>query len=134
MGRFLGALILVCSWGLSTGCASIVAHGPDYIPVSSTPTGAKVTKDGVPVGVTPLNLMVSRTDECVLRFELQGYETVTKDVDKVLNGWFLGNALWFPVWPLVPVGAAIDLIGSNQGKYPTAPIHVDLKPVPAPAP
>ena len=134
MGRFLGVIILVCGWGLSTGCASIVSQGPDYVPVSSTPAGAKVSLDGVDVGKTPLIVPFQRTCEGVLRFELQGYETATLDVDKVLNGWFLGNALWFPIWPVVPLGVAVDLLGSNQGKYPTTPIHVNLKPLPAPAP
>jgi len=130
MGRFLGVIVLIAGWGLSTGCASIVSHGPDYVPVSSTPAGAKVSIDGVEVGRTPLIVPFQRTSEGVLRLELSGYESATIDVDKVLNGWFLGNALWFPIWPIVPLGVVVDLIGSNQGKYPTAPIHVDLKALP----
>ena len=134
MGRFLGALVLVCSWGLSTGCASIVASGPDFVPVSSTPAGAKVSLDGVDVGRTPMIIPFSRTCEGVLRFESPGYLPATVEMHKVLNGWFLGNVLWFPVWPIVPVGVVVDLIGSNQGKYSTNPVHVTLKPAAAPAP
>jgi hypothetical protein len=134
MWKVLGALVLICGWGLSTGCASVVSQGPDYVPVSSTPAGAKVSLDGVDVGKTPLIVPFQRTSEGVLRFELQGHESTTVDVDKVLNGWFLGNALWFPIWPVVPLGVVVDLIGSNQGKYSTTPIHVDLKPLAPPAP
>jgi hypothetical protein len=134
MGRILGATALVLSWGLGIGCASLVSPGPDYVPVSSTPPDAKVSLDGVDVGRTPLIIPFSRTCEGVLRFELPGYESRTLDVDKVLNGWFLGNVLWFPIWPVVPLGVAVDLIGSNQGKYSTSPIHVDLKPLARPAP
>ena len=134
MGRTLGALVLFCSWGWSVGCASIVSPGPDLVPVTSTPSGAKVKLDGIEVGKTPVHVPFARDSEGVLQLELEGYETATVDVDKVLNGWFLGNVLWFPIWPVVPLGLTVDLIGSNQGKYSTQPVKVVLKPVPAPAP
>ena len=134
MGRTLGALALFCSWGLSIGCASIVSSGPDLVPVTSTPTGAKLKLDGIEIGRTPLIVPFPRDCEGVLQFELEGYQTATVDVDKVLNGWFLANVLWFPVWPVVPIGLTVDLIGSNQGKYSTHPVHAVLKANPVPAP
>jgi len=127
MRRF-AAVLLAGGVALSgVGCATIVAGGPDLVPVGSTPEGAKVKRDGVPLGKTPLLVPFDRACEGILTFELEGFETLTLDVDKVVNGWFFGNLLWFPLWPGVPIGAIVDLCASNQGKYSTAPIHVELK-------
>ncbi len=113
----------------ATGCASIVAPGPDYIPVNSAPQGASLKLDGHAVGKTPTVVPVTRSSQGVLTFELEGFETKTVDVDRVLNGWFLGNVLWFPLWPAIPVGMAVDVAAGNAGKYPEKPIHVELAPV-----
>jgi hypothetical protein len=104
------------------------------VSVSSTPEGAKVSLDGVEIGKTPMIVPFERDCEGVLRFELAGYQTKTMDVNKVANGWFVANLLWFPVWPVVPVGMIVDLIGHNQGKYSTRPIRAVLTPMPAPVP
>jgi PEGA domain-containing protein len=111
----------------AVGCASLVARGPDFVPVDSRPSGARVKLDGISVGKTPVVVPFERTCEGVLTFELEGYEPATVDVDKVPNGWFFGNLLWFPVWPVVPVGMVVDLCASNQGRYSTTPIRVELK-------
>lgn len=107
----------------TAACASIVAPGPDMVPVSSRPDGAKVTLDGVPVGRTPCTIAISRTSEGVVRIEQDGYETVVVDRDKVANGWFFLNVLWGSG---MLVAFPIDLALSNQGKYSTEPIYVEL--------
>ena len=131
--RIVAVILLGAVWAPAVGCASLVAGGPDHVPVNSTPPAALVKLDGVAVGKTPLIVPIGRTSEGILTFELEGYQTLTLDLDKVANGWFFGNLLWFPVWPVVPVGMIVDLAASNQGKYSTNPIHVQLKPVAAPA-
>jgi len=127
MGKILAVLLTAGIVLPSVGCASIVAGGPDLVPVNSKPSGAEVKLDGVPIGKTPLLAPFDRTCEGVLTFELEGYEKKTVDVDKVPNGWFFGNFLWAPIWPVVPVGMIVDLCASNQGKYSTTPIYVELK-------
>jgi len=109
------------------GCATIVASGPDTISVNSDPEGAKVLLDGAPVGRTPCQVSVKRDAEAVFTFEAVGYQRAIVDRDKVINGWFVANALWGVVG--CPVGVAIDLIAHNQGKYSTDPIFVQLLPV-----
>jgi hypothetical protein len=123
----LAAILIAASSG---GCASIVAGGPDWVPVNSTPPGATVKLDGCPVGKTPSMVPLSRSSQGLLSFEMTGFEPATVDVDKILNGWFLGNVLWFPVWPVIPAGMVIDLAAGNAGKFPEKPIHVVLKPAP----
>lgn len=110
-----------------SGCASLLSPGPDFVAVGSMPPGAKVRLDGVAVGYTPMILPIDRRSDGVLSFELAGHKTETVDLDKVLNGWFVGNLLWLPIWPVVPLGMVVDLVGSNQGKYSTRPVTVELK-------
>src|SRR5262245_3227600 len=107
-------------------CATIVASGPDLIPVNSSPEGARVLLDGQPIGVTPTSIAFARKCEGLLTLELDGFQPRVVDVDKVVNGWFFGNILFGG-----PIGMAIDLIASNQGKYPDGAIFVELVPVPA---
>jgi hypothetical protein len=107
-----------------TGCATMFSGGPDLVPVSSSPDRAHVFIDGVAVGMTPCTIAINRTAEGVVRVEYPGYAPATVDRDKVVNGWFFANLIspWF-------IGFRIDLLTSNQGKYSTDPIFVELYPV-----
>lgn len=108
---------------LTTSCATIIASGPDAVPVNSEPEGARVLLDGQAVGRTPLTASLSRKCEGVLTFQLDGYETRVVDLDKVVNGWIFGNIIFGGL-----IGIAVDLITSNQGKYSTSPVFVELVP------
>lgn len=108
-------------------CASIMSPGPDLVLASSNPPGATVYLDDVMIGTTPTTASIERDAEGEFRFELPGHKTVVVDRDKVLNGWFLpgGVALvLFPVAFLVSLG--VDLSFSNQGKYSTTPLSVEM--------
>lgn len=109
--------------GLSflNGCATLLQNGPDRISVNTSPQGAKLYLDGQPIGYTPMIVSIPRKSEGILKFEKEGYETLTLDKDKVLAGWFIGDIIL-----LSPLGLAIDLISSNQGKYSEDPIDVML--------
>ncbi len=107
-----------------TGCASILAPGPDVVPIGSMPQGAKVYLDDNPVGTTPCQVTFSRSCEGVLRFELPGYRSLVRDQDKVVNGWFIGDIVLGST-----LGIVIDLVSHNQGKYSTDPIQVQLDPM-----
>ena len=105
------------------GCATILQPGPDRIPVDSIPLkGAKVYLDGQLVATTPTSIDVPRKSECVIRIEMDGYEPITIDRDKNVNGWFFGNLLIGGV-----IGITVDLITHNQGGYSEEPIVVELK-------
>jgi len=104
-----------------------MSPGPDLVLASSNPPGATVYLDDVMIGTTPTTASIERDAEGEFRFELPGHKTVVVDRDKVLNGWFLpgGVALvLFPVAFLVSLG--VDLSFSNQGKYSTTPLSVEM--------
>ena len=108
------------------GCATMFAPGPDMIPVSSDPSNAEVKLDGFPVGRTPMTVTFQRDSSGVLTFELPGYKTLTYDLDKVVNGWFIVTLIAWAPYLMIPFGL-IDLLSGHQGKFPVAPIHVILE-------
>ena len=96
---------------LMPGCATILAGGPDPVSFDSTPRGATVTLDGVVVGETPCQALVSRQwDKGHLVFEHAG-ETVEMWASRTFNGAFLGNILIGGV-----LGMLIDLGSGNVRK------------------
>lgn len=121
--RRLASFLMIVSLLGHAGCATIVSSGPDLIPVNSEPSGAKVLLDGIPVGRTPMTAAVNRKSDGVFTFELDGYSQAVRDESKVMNGWFAGNILLFG---FAVIGIPVDLITSNQGKYSTDPIFVEL--------
>lgn len=117
---------------VASGCATVFSPGPDKVRVTTDPTGAKIFVDDKIAGESPVDILLPRGGEGIVRIEKEGYEPVTVDRDKVLNGWFFpGNALWGLIWPAVPVALAVDAIGGNYGKYSDEPISLQLTPVPA---
>lgn len=112
-----------------SGCATMFSPGPDYVPVSTRPPGARVLLDGYQVGVSPVMVAVPRGSEGIFTFELAGYESRTIDRDKVVNGATFVNLGWILVWPAVPIGFGIDALSGNLGKYSTTPLNVELVPL-----
>lgn len=106
-----------------SGCATILAGGPDMVVVNSNPQGATIILDGVPVGVTPATISFSRSCEGVVVLEKPGYQNTRLDVDKVVNGWVFGNLIIGGL-----IGLGVDLATSNQGKYSTSPIFLSMPP------
>jgi len=126
--RIPTAFLAVPLFCAASGCASIVSHGPDFVPVSSEPPGATVRLDGAAVGRTPMIVPIDRSSHGVLLLEQEGYRVEKVDLDRVVNPWFFGNILWIPIWPIVPLGMLIDLGTGHVGKYPITPVHVVLRP------
>jgi hypothetical protein len=119
-------VLLSCILAFSGSCATIVARGPDRVPIESTPPGASVFLDGRPLGITPLKASIDRDDAGVLRLELAGHEAQTMNVERVFNGWFVGNVVFGGL-----IGMAIDLIAGNVTKWSTDKVHVQLQPAKA---
>jgi len=106
---------LLCCALLS--CASIM-HGTNQdLAISSNPTGALVTVDGVPSGKTPVIAKLGRGDTHKIRIELAGYEPYETAVTKSVSGWVWGNVLFGGL-----IGLAVDAI--SGGLYYLEPEQV----------
>lgn len=107
--NFLG-LVCICFALASSGCATILAPGPDTVYVTSTPPGATVTVDGLHLGQTPLTATVNRK-ALTIQFSKSGYQTVTAAVPKDFNTWVIGNIVIGGV-----IGIIIDVVAGNIQK------------------
>lgn len=77
---------------LSTAaCASIVHGSNQNVAFDSTPAGASISVDGVPMGTTPAVLRLERKNEHTVRLDLAGYAPFEMQLKKRLSGWVWGN-------------------------------------------
>ena len=121
----LVAVALACL----TGCATIVAGGPDQIPVTTNPPGAYVYVDGHIIGQTPMMVMLDRRRAMAdIRIYYPGFQPVQIMRSKDVNGWVFGNILLF-IWPVV-----IDFITGDWQRFDDSPIAIGLTPGQAPPP
>jgi hypothetical protein len=118
MRTLLLALITVSILTLSS-CATLFQGGPDKIPVSTSPEGARVYLNNNLVGTTPCTVTINHNEDANIRLEKDGYNTIQMNQGKVLSGAFVADVISL-------VGGVIDLCLSNQGHYPADPIYVQL--------
>lgn len=115
--------------GVVSGCATIVAGGPDTIPINTNPPGAYVYLNGQVVGQTPMVLELDRSRSMAdIRIYYPGFQPVQVTRYKSLNGWVFGNLL-LAIWPVI-----IDLATGNWQRFDEDPILLGLTPGQAPPP
>ena len=108
---------------LLTGCASIISGRMQSIPVSSNPTGAKVTYNGQ-TQQTPCTIILDRKSPVIqLTIEKEGHEPVMVRLEKSLNGWVFGNVIWGLFGGII--GVAIDSSTGAAMKF--NPDSVDVR-------
>jgi hypothetical protein len=118
--RAPAGLILLSSLLLAAGCASIMHGTSEQIGISSSPTGAQVTVDGVEHGVTPMVADLKRKDTHIVRVSMAGYEPFEMALTRHVSGWVWGNL----VFGGIP-GLAIDAI--TGGLYKLSPDQVSAQ-------
>jgi hypothetical protein len=122
--------VLVALLSASGGCATIMAGGPDLIPVNSNPPGAAVFVDGQQVGVTPMTVSLDRSrSQGNIRIEMPGFAPVIVQRHKEINGWFWANLCLGGL-----VGIVVDLITGDIKRFDDTPIAVGMQPAPGYAP
>jgi len=78
---------------LLSGCATIVKGTTQIIPVSSDPTGARVTVDNSPAGTTPTTVTLSRKQNHMVVIEKEGFTPESIAVTKSMGGAVAGNII-----------------------------------------
>lgn len=121
----LGLALLVAV----SGCATIMAGGPDQVPVSTNPPGATVFVDNMPVGTTPTMVTLDREHSGgVIRIEMAGFMPITIVRAKSINGWFWANLCFGGI-----LGIVIDLVTGDVKAFDDRPIQLGLTPAYGPA-
>jgi len=108
----LTALALVAS-----ACGTIMQGTTQQMSVSSTPTGARVTVNGLALGNTPLVADLKRKDQHFLRIEMEGYQPHEMALSRSVSGWVVGNIVFGGI-----IGLAVDAI--TGGMYKLNPEQV----------
>jgi len=121
--------LALCALAL-TGCATLFAGGPDYVPVSTNPPGAWVYYNGQPVGQTPTTVLLERGRPAQIQIAMQGFQPVVFERQSDVNGWFFANILWF--YAVVPW--VIDLVDGDWRRFDDTPIAIGLTPLAGGAP
>lgn len=112
-----------------SGCATIIAGGPDDISVTTRPAGAYVYLDGNMLGRTPLVITLDRKRSLGdIRIYYPGYHPVAIHRYLSFNAWTLGNFFL----GLIPV--VVDLITGDWQRFDDDEIVLQLVPGEAPPP
>jgi hypothetical protein len=111
------------------GCATIVAGGPDSIPINTNPPGAYVYVNGQVVGQTPMIVELDRGRSMAdIRIYYPGFQPLQFTRYKSLNNWVFGN-FFLAIFPVI-----VDFVTDNWQRFDDEPIMVGLTPGQAPAP
>ncbi len=99
------------------GCGSIMHGSSQSLGISSSPTDAVVTIDGMEKGKTPIVASLTRKDNHIIRIAMQGYAPFEATVTRKVSGWVWGNIVFGGV-----IGLAVDAI--SGGLYALTPEQV----------
>lgn len=104
-----------------TSCATIVSPTNQCIGFNSTPSGAQVWVDDMPVGKTPTNVQLACWEEHTVRIELDGHEPYLGKLSRGVNGWVFGNLVSGGLF-----GVAIDYASGAMYKLNPNEVHACL--------
>lgn len=135
MKRLL-SIFLVLSF-LLQGCASMFCGGSKQaLYVESTPSGADVTyhkptgkdkEEATAVGKTPVVVNVPKRKAGIIEIQKEGYNPISVNLTKKVEGWFWGNFLWLLIWPVCPVAFLVDGISGSMFEVHPDKINVNLE-------
>jgi hypothetical protein len=105
--------VIILSLGLAA-CASIMHGTHQDVGITSAPTGAVVTIDGLQSGNTPVIAKLTRKANHIVRVELPGYQPYDLTLTHSVSGWVWGNVAIGGL-----IGLAVDAI--SGGMYKLSP-------------
>jgi len=102
-----------------TSCATVISGTTQDINFESSPTGAAIFLDGERVGVTPLTLTLKKNKYKSLRIELDGYHTISRQMDKEYDLITLLSIFWDY--------STTDLVSGAAFKYAKNAYFIELQ-------
>ena len=79
---------------LSASCATIILSPSQEISISSNPSGAMVTNNGLQLGKTPVVADLKRKGNHKIKIELEGYQPYEIALARKTSGWIFGNIIF----------------------------------------
>jgi hypothetical protein len=111
------AILVVGAVVAMAGCASIMHGTSQDIGFQSTPTNARVSVDGLPMGKTPVVAKLSRKDNHIVKMNLDGYQPFEATLTRSTSGWVWGNIVFGGL-----IGLAVDAM--SGGLYNLSPDQI----------
>lgn len=100
-----------------TACGTIMQGSTQQLSISSSPSSAAVTIDGMERGTTPIVADLTRKDTHTIHIEAEGYQPYELAVSRSVSGWVAGNIVFGGI-----IGLAVDAI--TGGMYKLTPDQV----------
>ena len=94
MKKIIISLSILSALIIFTGCATIISGTSQTITFDSSPSGAAVFLDGERVGMTPFTTSLKKNKYSSFRIELEGYHTISRQLDKNVDLVALLNIFW----------------------------------------
>lgn len=119
MKKIIISLSILSMLLIYTGCATVISGTSQDIRFESSPRGAAIYLDGDRVGVTPFSLALKKNKYKSFRVELEGYHTVSRQLDKEFDIVTLLSFFW-------DLGTT-DLISGAVFKYRENSYFIELQ-------
>lgn len=116
----VSVLALFCAVILSSSCATIILGTTQEVSISSNPSGAMVTNNGLQLGKTPVIADLKRKGNHNIKIELEGYQPYEIRLARKTSGWIFGNIIFGGI-----PGLIIDVI--TGGMYILKPEQVQAE-------
>jgi hypothetical protein len=104
--------LLVMSTFLFQSCATIISGTSQKIPVTSNPSGAKISVDGIEIGYTPMELKLKRKHDHHILIEKQGYNPLEIRVFRKKNSSLLPLSIFGNVFIFGPISLGIGALST----------------------
>lgn len=105
--------------GLS-GCGTIINGSSQLINVSSNPSGASISVDGIRNAQTPAYISLARKSGHALEITLDGYQPFQMQIQRGTSGWVWGNIVFGGL-----IGLVVD--ASTGGMYKLTPEQISAQ-------
>jgi hypothetical protein len=104
-------LVLLALALTASACGTIMHGASQDLGITSAPSGAQIAIDNQSRGVTPMVANLSRKQNHIIHFTMDGYQAVDIAVTRSVSGWVWGNIVFGGV-----VGLAVDAISGGLYK------------------
>jgi hypothetical protein len=108
----------------SSACATLVAEDKRTLMVTSTPPGAQITVNGMPIGMTPANVVVNDHKPQQIGITKAGFAPSGCFITTAIGGLWIVADIVLGVWPLV-----VDLATDDWSSLTSSRCHANLVPL-----
>lgn len=117
------ALLLVLAILLSS-CGTLFTGTSDLVAINTTPADAKVTVDGMYMGVSPVTVSLKRDKDHMIVVQKDGYKDATAILTRSFNAVSILNLL-------SPICWIVDLVTGGLWKFEHSAMSVNLESIKA---